>query len=491
MKESNKLFELISSMSKSEKVYFKRYTSMHVKGEENNYIKLFDAYASQEEFEEKKVRAKLKNNPALKYFSSSQAYLYKLILKCLRAYHSDESSDTKTMELVLDSVFLKDRGLFEQSSNAMENARVLALENEDLIYLLKAYDTRQENSFRSPEIKKFEMLEKETYPLALQLIDKIKEKIEINFLLNKTYPLYLKYGENTTDKTAIGRVSEMLAHPLLKPNMKYQTRNNLYRALSIKSFLYYILGDFHSLKTINEIHLSALKKNPQFNAEHITCNYAILLCNKLMICHQLGKAEELETTFNKVRSINFESQLYEILVFGNAYTNIMEAYTDLNMVNKALTLIPEITKKLKKYEGKVPVEVLFVLESEIAIVYFMAGNYSYSLKWINKVLNSNNNIREDIQIELRMLNIFVHYELKNFQLMASLVISLQRHLSKLKKLDAFTKTICDHMKKLEFMMDKKEIQTEFLSFEKDLKVIMKSRRYKQSYILAWIEKRVK
>jgi len=43
MKPSTELFDLIRSLSQSEKRYFKVYASKHVIGKENNYVRLFEA----------------------------------------------------------------------------------------------------------------------------------------------------------------------------------------------------------------------------------------------------------------------------------------------------------------------------------------------------------------------------------------------------------------------------------------------------------------
>ena len=46
------LFELIKSLSKSEKRYFKLISSRHTIGDENNYVRLFDYIAKQDEYNE-------------------------------------------------------------------------------------------------------------------------------------------------------------------------------------------------------------------------------------------------------------------------------------------------------------------------------------------------------------------------------------------------------------------------------------------------------
>ena len=48
---SHDLFLLISSMSKTEKRYFKKFSELHGK-EDNQYLLLFDAIAKQKEFDE-------------------------------------------------------------------------------------------------------------------------------------------------------------------------------------------------------------------------------------------------------------------------------------------------------------------------------------------------------------------------------------------------------------------------------------------------------
>ena len=46
------LFELIKSLSKSEKRYFKLLSSRHTIGDENNYVKLFDFIDKQTTYDE-------------------------------------------------------------------------------------------------------------------------------------------------------------------------------------------------------------------------------------------------------------------------------------------------------------------------------------------------------------------------------------------------------------------------------------------------------
>ena len=78
------LFELIQSLSMSEKRFFKVFSSRHVIGNENDYVKLFDLIQAMDIYDENLVvKAKFVKNS-----SAEKNYLYRLILKSLNAYNA-------------------------------------------------------------------------------------------------------------------------------------------------------------------------------------------------------------------------------------------------------------------------------------------------------------------------------------------------------------------------------------------------------------------
>ena len=72
MKSKELLFELIKSLSKSEKRYFKVFTSVHK--ESNNYVKLFNAIHDQNEYDEDALIEQFKNEDFIRQFSVAKNY---------------------------------------------------------------------------------------------------------------------------------------------------------------------------------------------------------------------------------------------------------------------------------------------------------------------------------------------------------------------------------------------------------------------------------
>ncbi|MGZ6555019.1 MAG: hypothetical protein ACXVDV_20715, partial [Bacteroidia bacterium] len=91
MKYSDDLFQLINTLSKNEKGYFKKYAAKHVIGEQNNYIRLFDAIEKQNEYDEEKIKKIFKAETFIKHLPSEKNYLYWMIIKSLMEYHSELS----------------------------------------------------------------------------------------------------------------------------------------------------------------------------------------------------------------------------------------------------------------------------------------------------------------------------------------------------------------------------------------------------------------
>ena len=73
------LHRLISSMTKSEKRHFKIYSNRHVKGNENNYVRLFDLVEKQKKYDEEKIKKALHGSTFVKRLDVVKRYLFDLI----------------------------------------------------------------------------------------------------------------------------------------------------------------------------------------------------------------------------------------------------------------------------------------------------------------------------------------------------------------------------------------------------------------------------
>lgn len=99
VKVSENLHQLIHSLSKPEKRYFK-YSSRHIIGEQNNYVKLFDAIDKQKVYDEAILLKQFKKEIFIRQFSIAKSRLYDAILRSLDAYNSDSSIDSQLKNML-------------------------------------------------------------------------------------------------------------------------------------------------------------------------------------------------------------------------------------------------------------------------------------------------------------------------------------------------------------------------------------------------------
>ena len=85
------IFNLVKSLTKQEKIFFKRQAEISGR-KEPTYIKLFNAMDSMDEYEEAKLRKKLKNPPWWKRIGYERLYLKNALLDSLSIYNSNRKT---------------------------------------------------------------------------------------------------------------------------------------------------------------------------------------------------------------------------------------------------------------------------------------------------------------------------------------------------------------------------------------------------------------
>ena len=101
------LFELVKSLTKSEKRYFKLFSSRHVLGEGNSYVRLFDALDKQKEYDEDRLKRKFQSSR----LDLLKNHLHKNILQSLSDFHANSSANAQIQNLIFQAEILYKKGM--------------------------------------------------------------------------------------------------------------------------------------------------------------------------------------------------------------------------------------------------------------------------------------------------------------------------------------------------------------------------------------------
>lgn len=431
MKPSTELFKLIKSLSKSEKRFFKLTSSLQAG--EKNYLKIFDYIESQDDYDEAQLKEEFKKERFIKHLPSEKNHLYKLILKSLRSYYSEQSVNSSLKQEIKNVEILYNKALYRECEKFVARAKQTAKKYEKFYYWFELINWEKkllESAYESGEFGTDldKLVEEEEMVIA-----RLRNLAEYQVIYSKINLVFRSGGFTRNDKER-AIVESIADHHLIK---------NKNTALSTKaaSICYYIKGlcaatnrnyddSFEFFNRTREI----LDNNPYIKIDS-SRRYIMTLIH-LLRCHidsgEYDQAKELVTQIRELDGTQgFNSTDISVRIFGNTYNQELVLLHKIGEFQKSVELIPTIEKKQAEYGEKVSKEMEVLFTYNKAYSYFGIGEYKMALSYLNEVLNDNEqNLRQDIYSFARLFNLVIHFELENYDFLEYVVKSTNRYLSK-------------------------------------------------------------
>jgi tetratricopeptide (TPR) repeat protein len=496
MKPSNELFKLIKSLSKSEKRFFKLTSSLQ--SGEKNYLKIFDFIESQPKYDEDELKDAFKNETFVKHLPSEKNHLYKLILKSLRAYYSEQSVSSVLKQEMKNVEILYNKALYRECEKFVSRAKEVARDHEKFYYwfeLLSWEKKLLEEAYESGEFSRDldQLIEEEEMVIA-----KLRNLAEYQVIYSKINLVFRSGG--FTRSEAERKVVDAIAdyHLIKGKNTALSTRAS--------SMCYYIKGlcaatnrnfddSYQFFNRTREI----LDKNPKIKAD--SGQRYVMTLSHLLRCYIDGKNfEKAENLIQDLRSLEgtkgFNSIDITVRIFTSTYNLELALLHAMGEYEKSVKLISKIEDLQENFGDKVSKEQEILLTYNKANSYFGVGDFKKALQYINMVLNDNEqNLRQDIYSFARLFNLVLHYELENYDFLDYVIKSTNRYYSKQER-DFEVETICiKYIKKLAKCSTQTERLTELQNLKADLDVLLQDHheRVVLEYfnIMAWVESKLK
>lgn len=469
MKPSRELFDLIKSLSKSEKRFFKLSSSLQ--SGEKNYLKIFDAIDRQSEYNEDSVKEQFKGEVFVKHFPSEKNHLYKLILKSLRAYHADSTVSSILKQEAKNIEILYKKALFKECNKFLSRAKKTAIIHEKFYYWFELLNWEKLLLEEAYEAGEFTRDIDELIFEEQEVIDKLRNLAAYHVLYSKINFVFRSGGHVRSEEDR-AVVQEISNHPLIKEKNTALSHRAATICFYIQGFCAMAKRDIsksykHFLR-VKEI----LDENPKIKKD-LPRRYIRTLNQILLNLIDLGRSEESLEMIKTMRKLKkdsaFSSMDIQVLIFRSTYQGELKLYQSNGDFDRALPKIDEVLKGLASFENKVSKEQQIIFNYSIAYTYFGAKEFSKALFWNNKVLNDNEpNLRQDIYSYARLFNLVLHYELGNFDLMEYILKSTLRYLNKRQRDYDTEVLILGHMRKIARTHPDKDIKPLFEAFEEDL-----------------------
>ncbi|MEO8211238.1 MAG: hypothetical protein ABI840_11825, partial [bacterium] len=357
------------------------------------------------------------------------------------------------------------KGLYGQCSKIIKRAKKIAEAEEFLIELLriKSYEIEVEGKFlHSMCYRKIILNEKNLFDETKNIINLIQNEFDLRRYSEDVYNYIFKGKINKKD---INKLKQLLNEPLLKSEMNALTFNSRTCYYNAKAHAYNIIGEIEKDYEYQKKNIEYMERHPEKLKSRLKI-YIIVINNYLISCLENKKYEDYRIHMEKLVKIPTEQiknrlakEKIDAQIFKTYYTHSLHLSLKNGVYKVDYQSLPEIINGL--YTHKNHIQNSFHLNFYIlfTLIYFIAQDYNNSLKWINHILNEKvYESKGDYNSLVLLLNLIIHFELNNFQLLECITKNTLNHLNKMKRANKFEKLFIDFIRKYSIEGDEKKRQ---------------------------------
>lgn len=381
---------------------------------------------SMKEYDESIIRKKFAGEKFLSQLNVTKLYLQKMIIRALRNYHSENDPEIERLNGMIEAQMLIKKHLYDSALRTIRSVKAKNEINEAQLTTLYLMQLEYQIQLRKGLYDDILESAKEKFETEKDELSKYENLCHYRYL--QGIAMSITQIEGYTRNEAVRELNKLLDSPLLKDEEMALTFKAKMHRFEILNKCYLKTGDVQkALQTAHAMH-RLFRSNP----EKITAmpyNYFVALNS--LVNRSIGvfayrdaipyihEAEELadnpKVTLSDSQRFEIKTQMMEksILVYGGLYEFEKGIETDKKL--QAFIKSKPIRKELK-------VTMLYFG----AFCYLGAGKFNDVLDRINELVHGDyGDVRKDIVLAAHIMNVLVHYDLKNFSLLKRLITVAQ------------------------------------------------------------------
>lgn len=428
------LFELVQSLSASEKRYFSRSAQFYASKTTQDYYQLFTILDNLPAYNEAAIRAQHSNPVFTENLSVSKNYLYNQILQSLRNYHHKNSAMHQLYSLLEDIHILLDKNLIKQVRKRIDKAKKVAQRYQAdhiLIEILRI----ERHIIRGYVSNRADQPLAENQEKTAFHLQQLNLKFEIMELYDEVY-FNLR---NRTDPSETARRTKAILSRFSKKI------TNQYLSFETKMVYHLIWVNYYAILSKNveqskanmKVILDTFSEHPQFIDEY-PLRYINVVNNYLNLFYLENDFSAFPKYLTFLDKIKAKSEYIRLKLFQtNYYLKFLEPLGKHDY-QAAKSIIPPVEKGLKSYEKAIDKNFQFEFFQNLVIIYFFNKDYLNAKKWIKRVAKEKkHDIRQDVRLFCRLWNCLIFYEQKEYDEAYTAVQNLLRTMKKNTPQDIF------------------------------------------------------
>jgi hypothetical protein len=446
MSPQSDLFDLIKSLSPSEKRYFKVYAAATGGKETAGYMKLFNFLEKMPVYDEAAIKKKFKHERFIRQLSVLKNYLHDIILRNL-LHSSREYRPVADLQIQLCAVqLLYEKGLHKNCLKLIKKLKDTAWQLEEFGTLDKLYDWEGRillNEANIPDAIKKAQEQIEIVKIRQTDLEYKLKSLEVYDFINrgdftdrggkqKTQKMYTALNKKQPAEIQIGNLGKYYYHTALKILSKKLMKNED--------------QIFHATEAIRQ-----LERNKQFLEANLRL-YITVMYNYSIALTDLGKFSELLRFVKQKRQLIHqlnEDRHREIKHEGEVLLLNIEIVL---YINRALATLPRDGVAIAKCyinESRSYSNAFHILElcRNMMHALFMDEAYDEALFFLNEILNNTSyKLLPLAYAQMRFHELLIYYEMDDRNRVKSLAKTLLWLLQKQKQLLPFDQKLITFLK---------------------------------------------
>jgi tetratricopeptide (TPR) repeat protein len=488
---SSKLFDIVKSLSGSEKRYFKIFINSK-EAANNKYVQLFDAIDAQVAFDDEVLRQAVYGSSPVetRKYSELKAYLYDLVLKSLQSYDEKSSVDYSLKKMLLGVRTLFKRSHFDDAKDLLQKAKKLALEHEHFNSLVEILDWEKRIAYAQTDIA---FLDRELERLTLEERQYLEQLTNISDYRSIFFKILVSIRKDVSrGRRQQAELATLMDDPLMKD--EHMPRSHMARVLffRIHSIYYFSTSNFEEFYRSSKSLLALMERNKAALKEDVS-EYISALNNHIISCGWLERYDEVRQTLDKLIKVKPITTDDRVKIHRQYYMNKFRLCISTGEFEEGMTALRRHLKEMGKFDKKLFNKNSFFLQ--YFCIYFGVGNFEKALDSLNEWLKvmAGSIERKDLQSLARVLNLIIHYELGHTILLDSLLRSTYRYLNKENRLSEFERKMMGFIKDAGKPHTKKEMRQTLEALKKDFEHLSQSPSYgvfELFDIISWLESKI-
>ncbi|MEM0997078.1 MAG: hypothetical protein AAGN35_08365 [Bacteroidota bacterium] len=468
MPAKDELHRLVHSMSKAEKRYFRIFVKKENKGP-TNYERLFDALLAQDRYDEAAICAQFSGTALARRISAEKNYLFHLVLKTIRLFHSEQNSYFQMRALIDDLHLLYQRRLYRACFRHLRRLRKLVSQHHYLPGALELHIWERRLLKEMPEKQRAVALERLVSEWR-SLNDRLQNYLQL-YQLHDEFYLSLVQRPVRQDRPLRETLDPLFAQPILQtppPEAHFHARHFYYQIHALHA---QIQGDGPACLELHQRliahwdqHSALIKSEP--------ARFKSLVANTMAMAAHNGKFDLLTKLRRRLDQLPQLREHAEFRILRIAHQTELIRYMNEQVYGALPAGVHQATEWFQDQGDRLPRKTQITFLYNLGLIHLLGRAARKSLALFHDLINiSATHERQDLRTQARILQLYCHLELDNRLLVHDLSQNVLRSLPSSLKKDPIARAAITGAQRLADCDTQAAQRAAFAQLEEDLQTL--------------------